>query len=74
LKVFLPYLVWNTVFDNSRVAAEMGRRPAPFSQYCFPLLRFSRENNFTYNYRPWPSDAASSAAPGQASAAQDSQQ
>ncbi len=46
LKVFLPYLVWNTVFDNSRVVAEMGRKPAPFSQYCYPLLRFSRENQF----------------------------
>ena len=31
LKVFLPYLVWNTVFDNTRVVAEMGRKPAPFS-------------------------------------------
>ena len=50
LKVFLPYLVWNTVFDNSRVVAEMGRRPAPFSQYCYPLLRFTRENNFAYKY------------------------
>ena len=34
LKVFLPYLIWNTVFDNTRVVAEMGRRPAAFSQYC----------------------------------------
>ena len=25
LKVFLPYLVWNTVFDNTRVVEEMGR-------------------------------------------------
>ncbi len=40
LKVFLPYLVWNTVFDNTRVVAELGRAPAPFSSYCFPLLRF----------------------------------
>src|SRR5271165_1158083 len=54
MKVFLPYLVWNTVFDNSRVVQEMGRRPAPFSQYCFPLLKFSRENNFLYKYRDWP--------------------
>jgi thioester reductase-like protein len=58
LKVFLPYLVWNTVFDNSRMVAEMGRRPAPFSQYSYPLLRFSRENHFTYSYRDWPSRAA----------------
>jgi thioester reductase-like protein len=58
LKVFLPYLVWNTVFDNARAVAEMGRRPAPFSQYCYPLLRFTRENNFAYKYRGWPSGAA----------------
>lgn len=53
LKVFLPYLVWNTVFDNRRVVEEMGRKPALFSQYCYPLLRYSRANNFTYNYREW---------------------
>ncbi len=54
LKVFIPYLVWDTVFDNSRVAAEMGRAPVPFSKYCFPLLRFSRETHFLYPYQPWP--------------------
>jgi thioester reductase-like protein len=72
LKVFLPYLVWNTVFDNSRVVAELGRRPAPFSQYSFPLLRFSRENNFIYKYSEWPADAAPTEQPAQrASATQD---
>jgi long-chain acyl-CoA synthetase len=54
MKVFLPYLTWNTVFDNTRVMAEMGRKPAPFSQYSFPLLRFSREHNFQYPYQSWP--------------------
>ncbi|MGA9506149.1 MAG: SDR family oxidoreductase [Terriglobales bacterium] len=54
MKVFLPYLTWNTVFDNTRVTTEMGRKPAPFSQYSFPLLRFSREHNFEYPYRSWP--------------------
>jgi thioester reductase-like protein len=58
LKVFLPYLVWNTVFDNGRVVAEMGRRPVPFSQYSYPLLRFSRENDFTYHCREWPARTA----------------
>jgi thioester reductase-like protein len=56
LKVFLPYLVWNTVFDNQRVVAEVGRSPAPFSQYCYALLRYSRENHFNYIYRDWPAD------------------
>jgi thioester reductase-like protein len=53
LKVFLPYLVWNTVFDNTRVVAEMGGHPAPFSQYCYPLLRFAQENRFQYKYMDW---------------------
>src|SRR5579862_508469 len=69
LKVFLPYLVWNTVFDNRRVVEETGRKPAPFSQYCFPLLKFSRESHFKYPYRDWPSAAAQ---PHAAAAAQDS--
>jgi long-chain acyl-CoA synthetase len=61
LKVFLPYLVWNTVFDNSRVVAEMGAKPAAFSQYCFPLLKFSRETKFSYPYREWPAAAVQGA-------------
>jgi nucleoside-diphosphate-sugar epimerase len=54
MKVFMPYLVWNTVFDNTRVVMELGHKPAPFSQYSYPLLRFSRESNFTYPYQDWP--------------------
>jgi hypothetical protein len=63
LKVFLPYLVWNTVFDNQRVVAEMGCRPALFSEYCFPLLRFARKNNFAYTYQDWPAAGAASPSP-----------
>ena len=54
MKVFMPYLVWNTVFDNTRVTSELGRRPVPFSEYSYPLLKFSREANFTYQYQAWP--------------------
>ncbi|MGB8523320.1 MAG: SDR family oxidoreductase [Candidatus Acidiferrales bacterium] len=71
MKVFLPYLVWNTVFDNSRGVEEMGRRPAPFSQYCFPLLKFSRDNNFLYKYRDWPVTTSSQNTPLEASAPRD---
>jgi thioester reductase-like protein len=62
MKVFLPYLTWNTVFDNTRVTSELGRRPVPFSQYSFPLLRFSREHDFSYPYQPWPEGAGGVAA------------
>jgi len=60
LKVFWPYLVWNTVFDNSRVVEELGGEPpAKFSCYAQPLLKFSRENKFRYPARPWPVQNAS---------------
>jgi len=62
MKVFMPYLTFNTVFDNTRVTTELGRSPVPFSQYSFPLLKFSRETNFSYPYREWPAQAGGSAA------------
>lgn len=74
LKVFLPYLVWNTVFDNRRVTTELGRSPEPFSRYCYPLLRFSRENHFTYKYRDWPVESAAAGASKATGAAPDSRQ
>jgi long-chain acyl-CoA synthetase len=57
LKVFWPYLDWNTVFDNSRVVQEMGETPAKFSTYAYPLLQFSRANKFRYPAKPWPANA-----------------
>jgi len=62
MKVFMPYLTWNTVFDNTRVTAELGKKPVPFSEYCYPLMKFSSGNNFEYNYRPWPATAGGTAA------------
>jgi thioester reductase-like protein len=58
LKVFWPYLDWNTVFDNSRVVSEIGEAPAKFSTYAFPLLKFSRQNKFRYPAKPWPQTSA----------------
>jgi thioester reductase-like protein len=54
LKVFLPYLLWNTVFDNRRVIHETMKSPAPFTDYCFPLYRFAVENKFSFPYQEWP--------------------
>jgi thioester reductase-like protein len=61
MKVFMPYLVWNTVFDNRRVTAELGKTPVPFSEYCYPLLQFSTENQFEYKHQPWPAAGGSAA-------------
>jgi len=64
MKVFLPYLVWNTVFDNRRVTSELGKSPVPFSQYSYSLLKFSQEHNFIYPYKAWPAAAAGGSAAG----------
>src|SRR6266568_1826091 len=55
--VFSPYLDWNTVFDNSRVVAELGEAPVKFSTYAYPLLKFSRDHKFRYPAKPWPRNA-----------------
>jgi thioester reductase-like protein len=65
LKVFWPYLDWNTVFDNSRVVSEMGGvPPAKFTTYAHRLLKFSRENKFRYPAKPWPSNLKAASAAG----------
>jgi long-chain acyl-CoA synthetase len=62
MKVFVPYLLWDTVFDNTRVTTELGRKPVPFSEYSFPLLKFSRDSKFSYHYQDWPAQAGGTAA------------
>jgi len=63
LQVFLPYLRYNTVFDNTRITTELGHAPAVFSAYCYPLLRFATEHRFQYPYRDWPSGRAGAPKP-----------
>jgi thioester reductase-like protein len=58
LKVFLPYITFNTVFDNERITSETGKKPVPFSEYCYPLLQFSRAGNFKYPHQDWPGDVS----------------
>jgi thioester reductase-like protein len=54
LKVFLPYITYNTVFDNRRAVDEIGVEPVPFVQYCADLYRFSKRVNFEYPHVPLP--------------------
>ena len=54
MKVFIPYLVFNTVFDNSRIVEELGYKPEPFSVYANGLRAFAKDTAFTYPYKPWP--------------------
>jgi thioester reductase-like protein len=54
LEVFLPYLCFDTVFDNSRVVRALGEKPAPFSDYASALLDFAIDQRMTYPYAAWP--------------------
>ncbi len=54
MKVFWPYVVYNTVFDNDRITKEIGRMPEPFTTYCGPLYRFAKGCSFRFPYRDYP--------------------
>ncbi len=41
MKVFWPYITYDTVFDNTRVVAEVGEKPRAFEDYCAGMLRWS---------------------------------
>lgn len=58
LKVFLPYLTFNVVFDNTRIAEHLGETPVPFTEYCYDLFQFARDGDFQYPYKPWPTGVA----------------
>lgn len=53
LKVFWPYIIWDTVFDSERAVAAVGA-PAPFPDYAAPLYRWSKEHDFRYPHEPYP--------------------
>ncbi len=54
LKVFWPYIRYDTVFDNTRVTTELGIAPVPFTHYCAELYRYAKAQHFHYPYRPLP--------------------
>lgn len=58
MKVFLPYLTNDTVYDNRHVSETLGRTPTPFSTYALDLLRFAERHDFSYPHVPWPTGAA----------------
>lgn len=46
MKVFWPYIVYDTVFDNTRVTTELGRAPARFETYCAGMYRYAKSVRF----------------------------
>lgn len=58
VSVFLPYIAWDTVFDNSRAVSEVGVAPTPFTQYCGDLYTWSKANKFQFATTPLSKEAA----------------
>ncbi|HEX4352965.1 MAG TPA: SDR family oxidoreductase [Polyangiales bacterium] len=54
LKVFMPYLCFDTVFDNTRVTGALGERPTPFDQYASRLLDYAIDHQMSFPYEPYP--------------------
>ena len=58
MKVFWPYITYDTVFLNDRVRSELGSAPTPFVQYADPMYRWCREHKDRYPYQPLPEGIA----------------
>lgn len=54
MKVFWPYVTFDTVFDNSRVCRELDLRPTPFPRYAAGFYGWLKEHRFRYPYRELP--------------------
>ena len=62
--VFLPYITYDTVFDNRRAVEALGVRPVRFTEYCAELYDYAKRVGYRYPAEPLPPvfDAASGAA------------
>jgi nucleoside-diphosphate-sugar epimerase len=58
LKVFLPYITFDTVFRNERVCEELGETPVPFTEYCGDLYSWAKSVNFQFPAAPLPAGMA----------------
>lgn len=63
MKVFWPYITYDTVFDNDRVVNALGEAPVPFTEYAARLYHFAKRNQFEYPHRPLPARPVSVAVP-----------
>lgn len=66
MKVFMPYITYDTVFDNTRACAELGESPAVLTDYYAALHRFAKQNDFKYPYKPLPARPTGKASNGKA--------
>ncbi len=54
LKVFWPYIVYDTVFDNGKVCEALDEVPPSFTRYGGPLYLWSKQQGFRFPALPLP--------------------
>ncbi len=52
MKVFWPYITFDTVFANQRVITDTGDQPANFAEYGPAVQAFCKTNRYRYPYLP----------------------
>ncbi|MDD9972153.1 MAG: SDR family oxidoreductase [Myxococcales bacterium] len=57
MRVFWPYITFDTVFDNQRIVEYLGHAPPVVTEYMSRTLEFAIESGFKFPYKPWPDDA-----------------
>jgi nucleoside-diphosphate-sugar epimerase len=58
LKVFWPYVTYDTVFDNTRAVVDSGAAPTRFDAYCADLYTWSKAHDFQFPAAPLPEGVA----------------
>ena len=53
-KVFMPYITYDTVFDNQRAVEALGHGPESFLEYGPALYEWVKEHRFSYPYEKLP--------------------
>ncbi len=53
-KVFLPYITFDTVFDNARAVEDTGLQPTSFLEYGAPYAEWCRAQKYRFPYQPLP--------------------
>ena len=54
MKVFMPYITYDTVFANERASSAVGAAPTSFRDYGVPLYKWAKSMNFQFPYAPVP--------------------
>ena len=54
IKVLMPHIVADTIYDNTRSLEVLGTNPIPFTSYAADLYTYAKSVDYQYPYEPFP--------------------